>query len=88
MDFQTMADVQSAVKFYTKRGFNLTEQGKIHRQNPALHQRLKQEGAEIDRALDERVAQIDRRIAELQNERESLTGQRSPQSPKTTLRRW
>ena len=87
MDFRTMADASDAVKFYTKRGFNLTEQGKIHRQNPALHQRLKQEGAEIDRALDERVAQIDRRIAELQNERESLTGQRSPQS-KTTIRRW
>ena len=88
MDFRTMADASDAVKFYTKRGFNLTEQGKIHKQNPSLHQRLKEQGAEIDRQLDERVAQIDRRIAELQDEREKLTGKRSPQSKPTTLRRW
>ena len=88
MTYETLADASGAVKFFTKRGFNLTEQGRIMAQSPALHQRLKQEGAEIDRQLDERVIAIDRRIAELQDEREKLTGKRSPQSKTTTLRRW
>lgn len=85
MEFNTLADTQNLVRFYTKRDFNLTEQGRIHAQNPGLHQRLKEQGAELDRQLDERVAAIDRRIAELQTERESLTGKRSPQPQRTTI---
>jgi hypothetical protein len=75
MDFRTMADASDAVKYFTRAARNLTEQGRIMAQSPALHQRLKQEGAEIDRHLMNEYLQIDRRIAELQDEREKLDGE-------------
>lgn len=88
--YPTESSVQGLAKFFTKKHFNLSEQAKIFKENPALYQRLKQEGAALDRKLDERVIEIDRQIARLQDERQQLSGARSPQSKKnqSTLYRW
>jgi hypothetical protein len=72
--FKTMADMSEFAKYFTKAGWNLTRQGEVYRYSPALHERMKAEGAEADRTLAERVAAIDKRIAELQVERARLLG--------------
>ena len=72
--FRTSADVSEFAKYFTRQGWNLTKQAEVYRYSPALHDRMKLDGAEADRNLAERVAAIDQRIAELQVERSRLLG--------------
>ena len=72
MSYQTLADSQNLVKYFTKNGQNLTEQSKIFRQNPALYEALKERGAQADRDFADKLKSLDEKIAALQQQPREL----------------
>jgi hypothetical protein len=72
MSYQTLADSQNLVRYFTKNGHNPTEQSKIYRRDPKLYESLKERGAQADRDFDEKLKSLDEKIAALQEQRRQL----------------